>query len=271
MNTLWRRVTKAHPCPICEKPDWCCVGDVFINCMRVQSDKESHNGGWLHKIDKDRPFRPLPPLRPVHPAERLAIDFKKLLWGWQNQTPDLELEVFAEVLGVDFLALKAIGVAWAKPHHAWAFAMRDQDGEVIGIRLRANDGRKWAVTGSKAGIFMAHPLLRQPMAFICEGPTDTAAVLSMGLWAYGRPSCTGGTELLQKTIRQHGVKEVVILSDNDEPGIHGARRLAEQLPIRCCVLVPPTKDVREMARLGGGGELLMGLCRQTVWHQPEKD
>jgi hypothetical protein len=51
----WVRVSKKNPCSVCQKPDWCCIGDRYINCMRVQSDKPCVNGGWLHAINDETP------------------------------------------------------------------------------------------------------------------------------------------------------------------------------------------------------------------------
>lgn len=53
------RVSNQHPCPICEKPDWCGVsadGHIAI-CMRIEegSIKETKNGGYLHILKENRP------------------------------------------------------------------------------------------------------------------------------------------------------------------------------------------------------------------------
>ena len=48
----WRRVSKAYPCPVCNKPDWCSVtaDGAAVCCMRVESPKQLGNGGWLHRL-----------------------------------------------------------------------------------------------------------------------------------------------------------------------------------------------------------------------------
>src|SRR6185295_4140079 len=111
-------------------------------------------------------------------------DFAGLMAGW----PTHGLSTFAATLGVKSEALEALGCAWAEPYRAWAFPMRNGDRNVIGIRLRNDAGHKWAVKGSKQGLFSPSYPASQT-GFICEGPTDTAAALSIGLWAIGRPSC----------------------------------------------------------------------------------
>ena len=44
------RVSYHDPCPICDKPDWCGIFDSghAAICMRVKSDRETNNGGYLH-------------------------------------------------------------------------------------------------------------------------------------------------------------------------------------------------------------------------------
>jgi len=45
------RVTKNNPCPICGKPDWCSYNNIVAVCMRIQSQKTSENGGWVHRLN----------------------------------------------------------------------------------------------------------------------------------------------------------------------------------------------------------------------------
>ncbi|MBI1926850.1 DUF3854 domain-containing protein [Candidatus Poribacteria bacterium] len=57
------RVSTHAPCPICDKPDWCGIfddGSAAI-CMRVESDRPTQNGGWLHFLyDRPIPTDPRP-------------------------------------------------------------------------------------------------------------------------------------------------------------------------------------------------------------------
>ena len=61
MPSVWVRVSKKHPCPVCEKGDWCGVtaDGVFACCMRVKTDRPVKNGGWLHRLTGSAP-RPVP-------------------------------------------------------------------------------------------------------------------------------------------------------------------------------------------------------------------
>ena len=182
----WKRVTKQHRCTVCDKPDWCGYTDEVACCMRVQSSTPAHNGGWIHPLNSDH-----------HPRTKQTEDEIKPYVDWQRRwqklsdgTSQAEIEQFAASLGVMPSALHTIGCA--RDHHrkCWCFPMRDGLENIIGIRTRSDDGEKKAIWLSSAGIFTPKQPSSPPL-FICEGPTDTAAMLSIGAWAIGRPSCQG--------------------------------------------------------------------------------
>ena len=61
----WKRVSRARPCPVCERPDWCLyAGDdnapSAAICARVESDKLAgdQGAGWLHVLRNDGPSWP---------------------------------------------------------------------------------------------------------------------------------------------------------------------------------------------------------------------
>jgi hypothetical protein len=250
LNSKILRVNRKHPCVICKRGDWCgysADGELVI-CMRVDSEQPAQNGGWVHRL-KD----PLPYVAPVTPARvEPAPDLEALWCGWEsNQAHDLdELGV---KLWVDTDALRGIGCTWAAPHDAWAIKMKDTTGKMIGIRLRNERGEKWAIKGSRAGLFLPDFYLFtwiDPF-FILEGPTDLAAALSIGLYSIGRPSCRGQEQMIVQLIRERQLKRVVIVSDNDGPGLDGARHLQSVLPVPSCLWTPPVKDLREFVLAGG--------------------
>jgi DNA primase len=90
----------------------------------------------------------------------------------------------------------------------------------------------------------------------------------MGMYAIGRPSCEGGNAHLPRLVRRLGLREVVILSDNDTPGFTGATRLANQLPVPCCTVVPPAKDVRDFVKSGGTMDLISEMVSGMLWENP---
>lgn len=272
---MWLRVTRKNPCPVCRRPDWCGYSDDgrFAICMRVTADKMTRNGGYLHRLTDD----PLPPM-PVRskPASKPSPNIQGCWNNMKRAHHSEPLEGLAARLGVSVAALIDLCASWAVSHGAWAFPMRDGDGMVVGIRLRSEDGRKWAVRGSREGLFYAERPPADHVAVICEGPTDTAAAITLGLWAVGRPSCMGGVDHLKKLFRRLRVRSAVIVGDNDppkprpqggywQPGLDGAHRLMAALKLPCKLLIPPAKDIRAWVQAGAVREDIESLIRYQNW------
>ena len=259
------RVTKQNPCPICRQAglrgiDWCRVfADGWAECMRVHSDKPAKSGGWMHRIGEG-PRRNVPPPPKWQPT---PINATKLMREWLAATTATALDEFASSLGVSTASLAAVGAAWAAPHAAWAFPMSDGYGNVVGIRLR-NERGKFAVRGSRQGIFLAN-VPAQKTLFVCEGPTDTAAAVELGLFAAGRPNCCCGGPEIKVFARRHSCSRVVVISDTDKPGLDGARKVGGELNLPFAIYVPPAKDVREFVRLGGTRAMIENTLKGILW------
>lgn len=251
----WIRVTRHRPCPICQKPDWCTVsanGEV-VCCMRVKSDRPTRNGGWLHRTAA-APQPPRPPCRVYLPTPQPERNWPALLERWARHTSPAQHGWLAHILGVSAASLRRLGAALSDRPGVWAFPMFDAARQVIGIRLRAEDGRKWAVAGSHNGLFWPDGLAGVGSLLVCEGPTDTAALLDLGYDAIGRPSCTGAVEMVTEVVRRRRRRDVVVVADADGPGIDGADRLARALTEACRrpkVIRPlEGKDARAWVRAG---------------------
>ncbi len=142
-----------------------------------------------------------------------AVDFGRLAADCQQAAKPEALGRLADGLGGTAVSLRRLQIGWSKRHQAWTFPMVGADGNILGIRLRLTDGLKLAVRGGREGLFVPEDLGTDRRLLICEGPSDTAAMLDLGFDAVGRPSCTGG---------QRQVSEVVIMADGDGPGRRGA-------------------------------------------------
>jgi len=235
--------------------------------MRVRSERPVKNGGWFHPFDAAR-GRPVPPPPRQRPP---GINATAMHRAWLAHTTPEALAVFAASLGVCARSLAAVGAAWAAPYAAWAFPMCDGYGNVVGIRLR-NERGKFAVRGSRQGIFTTTdhgPQTTEPQKtlFVCEGPTDTAAALDLGLFAVGRPNCCCGGLEVRTYARRHQCATAVVVSDNDKPGLDGARRVGRELLLPYAIYVPPAKDLREFVRLGGTRAMIETTLKGTVWNQ----
>ena len=258
---VWTRVSKHHPCPICSRTDWCGFTAGAVCCMRVESNRTLKNGGWLHILDATVGQRP-PPLARV-PKPRPTLDWYAMHRTFLGQTTGRMMQEQAESLGVGVTCLARLGWSWTG--EAFAIPMRTPDGEICGFRLRAVDGRKWAITGSHQGLFIADGAFPDLATTLClvEGPTDCAAMLSLGFHdAMGRPSCSGGHDLVFPLAAG---RDVVIIADRDEPklrpdgttwfpGAEGAERLAAALlpVVRSLRMMKPVdaKDVRAWVQAG---------------------
>jgi hypothetical protein len=272
----WMRVSRQAPCVICRKPDWCTFTSdgQLACCMRVDGARRARNGGWLHRLAAAPAdaARVLPP-----PSDRkLVLDcgaYHAALrrhWDWR-WCDGLALD-----LGVGMAALEALQPAYDGVNEACAFPMRNGDGGVCGIRLRARDGRKWAVRGSCEGLFFDPALAGNEDLVVCEGPTDTAAALSLELRAVGRPSCSGGIDALTVLVRRLGVRRLTVVADHDAPhrrpdgavwypGRAGAAAMARALRRAWRMVMPPAKDLRAWLHEGATREQFDALAASATW------
>ena len=258
------RVGKNNLCPVCQRDTWCLVGTRYVVCMRVQSGqpKQLAGGevGWLHPIGAD--YAP-----PVMERERPAplLNVSETLTEWAAMRWSQSISTLSSELGVTNIALEQLGCVRAPYHETWAFPMRTGDNSVCGIRLRNIEGKKWAERGSHAGLFIPQGG-QQDTPLIVEGPTDCAAALTIGYYAIGRPSCSGGVDHLKELVKRSRFKRAVIVSDLDDAGLRGAKTLCEHLPIPTAILVCPAKDMRAFVNNGGDRIMLDAMIDQLVWH-----
>lgn len=127
--------------------------------------------------------------------------------------------------------LVMLEAGWSAKKSAYTFPMRDSKGRVIGIRLRYPSGSKSSVKTSRNGLFFSPSFDPKQRVFVTEGPTDTAALLGLGLQAVGRPSCNSGGAALSQLLG-YGAK-VVVVADCDKPGRDGANKIAATLKRTC--------------------------------------
>lgn len=183
------------------------------------------------------------------PDVSCGIDWSEIVSGFTREMRPRWLDRVAELLGLPSEPLMRLGVGWSSEHQATTWPMRDDRGEVIGVRLRCpRTGKKWALRGSRAGLFFDPTVLEHistGRAWIAEGPTDTAALISLGLEAVGVPSTGCGAELLCALGRRMCVREWVLVADSDGPGRAGAERLAESLLVIAPVRIITPGDVKD--------------------------
>ena len=273
----WKETNKSTPCGCCGRSGWCSYSNkedaTTFYCMRPHKPeftipngykviKETAEGGVIVALANDnKESNWTPTIRKQKPVRESRLQdwspVQARLWCAVDKD---EGERFAESIGVSYISLCVMGLGWHERSESWSFPMYDKDFNVIGIRLRKEDGSKFAIKGSRQGIFgIPNPMstrMGEPI-LIAEGPTDTAALISVGFsCSLGRPSCKGGFEILSDMLPGH---DVVIVSDGDDAGREGAAGLAEKL-VRVADLVriiePPAKDIREWITKGGTKEAI---------------
>ncbi len=291
----WNAVSRQHPCPICERADNCSmsIDGGAVYCGRVEQGSVGQNAGgqYLHIIGDGKQRRDEYE-HPSHRRERVEPEKSKghIDFGHVARTASCRADApqrrqeLADVLGVAVAALDRLRVGpWGhKDGLHWLWPERNAAGDVIGLNRRYRDGSKIAWPGSRRGLIYCDDWQdADGPVYLVEGPSDTAAMLSMGLCVVGRPSNTGGVELLIELLANvPHEQEVIVLGENDRkpheslkpnakarhrvdcegcslcwPGQYGATqtatKLAEQLRRDIEVMFPPIgcKDVREMVRM----------------------
>ena len=101
-----------------------------------------------------------------------------------------QIETCAAELGVSPDSLRALRVGF---NSALCFPEHDERGHVTGICKRHRDGAKKVGRGQKRGCNVPVGFKADGATVLCdEGASDTAAMVTMGLTAVGRPSASGG-------------------------------------------------------------------------------
>jgi hypothetical protein len=175
----------------------------------------------------------------------------------KRRLTQVRLEALARQLKVTTKSLQDLDVDWSEDDHAYTFPERDGAGNIIGLLRRFRDGTKRVIKRSRRGLYLPRGWQDSfgPL-YIPEGASDVAALLSHGLRAVGRPSCTGGVRYLCDLLIGTA-DEILVVGENDRkedgrwPGRDGAKKvaatLAGKLGSRVRSTMPPDgyKDVRE--------------------------
>ena len=246
----WVEVTKSSPCPVCDHDGWCSIDatDGTVLCMRNASDEPVKSGGWLHRGNKP-PDLPAPPKR-----QKSTTDWAKVAAACQARIRPEAVAKLAADLGVDPIALQELGVGTNGVD--WTFPMLGPDGAVLGVRRRTPSGRKLAMKGAYLGLIRRPQPDRDETLIVCEGESDTAAMLSLGFDAVGLP----GVGTCHDYASAYAIgRDVVVMLDADKAGAEATTRLVPML-LRTAktvrVVRPPegTKDARAWLNAGARRE-----------------
>lgn len=254
--------TRAKPCPVCEKPtsnrEGYCVIDWVRGRVWCGHARDSFQGRFFN-LSESEWSAPPKEVKTVRDDPEVNWEAEQLDLA-AAMTPQLRRK-HAKLIGVSESALIRLRAGFHESG-AVSFPMRWADGKVGGIRLRCEDGFKFAIRGSKNLLFVPDNFNRFDHAVICEGPTDTAAGIDIGLNIVGRASALTCREELFKVCQN--AKSVVIVRDADEVGLRGAEQVATDLykkhiPVK---IIRPLghKDLRSWKAGGLTTELFKSVC-----------
>lgn len=270
----WPEVSRSNPCQICKKPDWCCLcsdGSVAM-CMRISEGcfraKDTNAGrAYFHRLKDSPEFQRRSLKAVVRSPKRRSGNLPERRKGQTRDWSTLAAECAAAItaaeldwlqleLGVAPHALRRLGVGTHRG--LFVFPEKNHRGEVMGLSTRDHNGRKKFVYGGHHGLFIPNDLDLTQTVVLPEGASDTAACLTLGIEAVGRPSNTGGINYLAELLRN--VDDVLVLGENDRtgdepegvdpPGIKGAKYTAKRLaelwgrPVRWALPPGVAKDLR---------------------------
>ena len=167
----------------------------------------------------------------------------------------------AQWIYVSESALISLRIGLTSDRRCTTWPMRNASGEIVGVRIATlpwTDGAtaKWSRRGSQSGLFVPRENVNgqripgeETRLFICEGESDTAAAVSLGLWAIGRASANASTYFVQKYVERLLPKRLTIIADHDSPGQRGARQLAKAM----CASLPDSVPNVEVVQPPGSG------------------
>lgn len=261
----WIDVKPDNPCPICGKPDWCRItenGEV-VHCKRVESDWPNKNGiGWYHKMT-EASVKPL--ARRVQEKKRRtdAEQHARFVKELRRARTAPHVVMLGEKLGVCPAVLDILYIGW--DGKGWVVPERNWRGDILGLHRRlavpVNGKDKFYVPGSYAGLVYADEWqTRYPdePILIVEGMSDTAAAMTLGFSAIGRPSCLGGLRHLVPMLRQVRERRIIVVAERDR------KRLDNHGTCACCMRCWPGK----FGAIKLAVELRARLGRRVEWQMP---
>jgi len=172
-------------------------------------------------------------------------------------------------------SLRALGVGFAT--YAYTFPLYDPDGRVVGIRYRPvkDVSKKHFAKDSVQGLFIPDGVTPANVQLGCEGESDTAAALTLGVAAIGRPGARVCADMVGTFVDRRANPCLCIVADNDSEGERGAENLAEYLlsvGVPCRTIVPPDPYGDLRAWLASGelsADLLSAAVNAAPMRYPE--
>lgn len=249
------QVNKSNPCPVCQGTNSnCAFTDNVVFCHRIPSDDERKDKFgqtyWRHRR-KRVPYNELPESAKHKGKRRVPtgpFDQGHFLRLERGTNQMIVCETAEKYLGVPARAFQSLDMRWCPAMNMAVVPMKSADGRTITGMNGRHFVQKDKVTpshvkqnaeGSADGLFIPMDLdTYDGNLVVCEGASDTAAALAMGMrCAIGRSSCRTGVQLVRELCEMRRIRHVTIIADRDKPvegapegvGMAGAQELAAAL------------------------------------------
>lgn len=249
-------------CPVCHKTSWCLVSDDgrFAACKRVSKGALTDLGalGYLHFLPNGVDTKN------YTPEKREVIPYET----WEQKQREFENNVsFVPHLGLRASSLRNYGIGFNRDGQYFTFPMYNEQGRICGMSTRFKDGAKACVKGSAIGVFLPRKKHNQDVWCAVEGASDAATIWELGFNAIGRYNCDTPVGTIYNIVgTKIKAKAIVVVADQNEVGINGAKKLAYKLSdkIRTVVMYMPPgiKDIREFYNKGLTREKFSYAIRQ---------
>ena len=220
------RVSSTICCPVCGRyEDGCLIAEDGKGaiCVRVPSEHICGAAGYFHKVDVD----PLKPEDIKPPKKKRPINWSALYSLYMQKYT--EYNKYHSMYGV---------------YDGTCNIIPSYDGHLNTcgmMRVFDNGDKRW-IDGSTPGLFFPRRSGRGSILLVCEGLSDTQTATSMRYHTCGRASATQSTTELIDYISINSFNTIVLVADNDKPGIAGANECMKKLlehHTRVMVVIPP--------------------------------
>ena len=206
----WSRCSSGTPCKICGATRWCGYTDQGRVCCMAEAKGRTEDmdttgfrrlrvdgNGGVHYWPADQSIHVTSNQKPrIKKVTATTINWERIHLKFQSSLPP-HLDWLCAELDIDKLTVSEMQVGWSDGHFAYTFPMRDNNRKIVGFRLRKRDGGKYAIRGSREGLFLPS-LVKGPeqMIVIAEGPSDTMHLHSQAVVQFDTLLTTAGTTLL---------------------------------------------------------------------------
>jgi len=192
----------------------------------------------------------------LNPAKNTPGDWQKMMDYLRENTMQEDVNKWSKKLKIPSsnLVESSLVVGEYKGQDVCMFPMVDHWRQVCGFRLRSTNGAKFSWPGSRQGHFMG-TVDHGSVLLITEGPTDAACGRVLGFDTIGRPNANSCVDDLVHIVRHfYATRSIIIIADDDEVGMAGAKALASALygvTVSVKIVVPYVgKDLRDWVHGG---------------------